>query len=88
MNLRFTDSAAQNELSRVYQSNDHPLLKINAVREKVMPDVRGMGLKDAVYLLENMGLKVAVQGKGKIMVQSVAPGSSLAKGVTVVLNLG
>lgn len=88
MNLKFTDSAAQNELSRVYQANDQPLLKTNAVREKLMPDVRGMGLKDAIHLLENMGLKISVQGKGKIMVQSVAPGTALAKGVTVFLNLG
>jgi len=52
-----------------------------------MPNVKGMGLKDALYLLENMGLKVAVKGKGKIVTQSVVPGTSLAKGITVMLEL-
>jgi cell division protein FtsI (penicillin-binding protein 3) len=38
-------------------------------------------------LLENMGVKVAVRGRGKITMQSVAPGTSLTKGVTVILEL-
>jgi cell division protein FtsI (penicillin-binding protein 3) len=46
-----------------------------------------MGLKDALYLLENIGLKVIVKGKGKVMSQSVVPGSPLAKGTAVVLEL-
>jgi len=46
-----------------------------------------MGLKDALFLLENMGLKVTVKGKGKIATQSIAPGTALAKGVTVLLEL-
>ncbi|MEI9911878.1 MAG: PASTA domain-containing protein [Bacteroidota bacterium] len=32
----------------------------------VMPNVKGMGLKDALYLLENMGLKVTVKEGGKL----------------------
>ena len=46
-----------------------------------------MGLKDAIYLLENMGVKISVKGKGKIISQSVAPGPALAKGITVMLEL-
>ncbi len=42
-----------------------------------------MGLKDALYLLENMGLKVTVKGKGKVIVQSIQPGTALTKGITV-----
>jgi cell division protein FtsI (penicillin-binding protein 3) len=52
-----------------------------------MPNVKGMGLKDAIYLLENMGLKVQVKGKGKVMNQSIAPGSALVKSNTVMLEL-
>jgi cell division protein FtsI (penicillin-binding protein 3) len=52
-----------------------------------MPNVKGMGLKDALYLLESMGLRVSVKGRGKIMTQSVRPGMSLAKGITVMLEL-
>jgi cell division protein FtsI (penicillin-binding protein 3) len=45
-------------------------------REKV-PNVTGMGLKDALYLLENLGLKVNVEGSGRIVEQSVDAGTSL-----------
>jgi cell division protein FtsI (penicillin-binding protein 3) len=36
--------------------------------------VRGMGLKDALFLLEGIGLNVQVKGRGKVSVQSLAPG--------------
>jgi len=87
LNVRFTDSVAQNNWSNVYASNYQPVLKVNSVRKQVMPNVRGMGLKDALYLLENMGVKVTIKGKGKIATQSIAPGTSLVNGVTVVLEL-
>ena len=87
LNVRFTDSVAQNNWSNVYASNYQPVLKANSVRKQVMPNVRGMGLKDALYLLENMGVKVTIKGKGKIATQSIAPGTSLVNGVTVVLEL-
>ena len=34
----------------------------------IVPDVTGMGLKDAVYMLENNGMNVEVQGKGRVKV--------------------
>jgi cell division protein FtsI (penicillin-binding protein 3) len=53
-----------------------------------MPDVRGMGLKDALLLLENMQLKVVVLGRGKVKQQSVEPGTVLTQNrqVTIELN--
>jgi cell division protein FtsI (penicillin-binding protein 3) len=87
MNISYTDSSAQNTWSSVYAQNQQPVMKANNIREQVMPNVRGMGLKDAVCLLENMGVKISVKGKGKIISQSVAPGTMLAKGITVMLEL-
>lgn len=87
MNMRYTDSAAQNNWTSVFASNYQPVMKGTALRKQVMPNVKGMGLKDALYLLENMGLKVAVKGRGKINNQSIAPGTALAKGITVLLEL-
>lgn len=52
-----------------------------------VPDVRGMGLKDAVYLLESKGLKVSYSGAGRITSQSVAPGGQAVVGETVFLTL-
>lgn len=53
----------------------------------VVPDVRGMGLKDALYVLESTGMKVQINGKGRISNQSVAAGTSVAKGQQIVLYL-
>lgn len=49
------------------------------VKEGVVPDVVGMGLNDALYLLENSGLKVEIVGVGKVVKQSLAPNSEVAK---------
>lgn len=55
---------------------------------KLVPNVVGMGLRDAMYLLENKGLKVQVNGAyGKVKQQSVKPGTR-ASGQTVWLRLG
>ena len=53
----------------------------------LMPDVSGMGLRDALFLLEEMGLKVVVNGKGAVVSQSLKPGSLVSKGMPVVLEL-
>lgn len=87
MNVKYADSTAKNGWANVYAKNNQPVVKATTVRQKVMPNVRGMGLKDAVYLLENMGVKVAIRGRGKITMQSVAPGTTLTNGVTVILEL-
>ena len=87
MNMPYRDSVATNGWASVYANNFQPVMKTTTIRRQVMPNVRGMGLKDAIYLLENMGLKVAARGRGKITMQSVAPGTSLAKGITVILEL-
>jgi len=87
LKVKYADSAAAGNWSMVYAANYQPVVKANSVKKKVMPNVRGMGLKDALYLLENMGVKVTVTGKGKIAAQSVPPGTELGKGITVLLEL-
>lgn len=39
-----------------------------------VPDLAGMGLRDAVYVLENLGMDVKVEGSGKVYKQSLNPG--------------
>jgi cell division protein FtsI (penicillin-binding protein 3) len=46
-----------------------------------------MGLKDAVYLLENMGLKVTATGRGRVMNQSLAVGTNFNKNQNIALIL-
>jgi cell division protein FtsI (penicillin-binding protein 3) len=57
------------------------------ITKGVMPDVSGMGLKDALYLLEGQGLMVLVNGKGTVARQSLAPGTPVRKGMPVVIEL-
>jgi cell division protein FtsI (penicillin-binding protein 3) len=87
VNVKYMDSVAEKSWASVYAKENQTIMKSLVVKEKIMPNVRGMGLKDAIYLLENMGLKVSIRGKGKVTMQSVAPGTALAKGVTVILEL-
>lgn len=52
-----------------------------------VPDVSGMGLKDALYLLENKGLRAVANGRGRVVNQSLAPGSTFKKGEKIILML-
>jgi len=57
------------------------------ISEKKVPRVIGMGAKDAVYLLESLGLRVHLSGMGKVKTQSIPPGNTLIKGKTIQLRL-
>ncbi|RZL17390.1 MAG: PASTA domain-containing protein, partial [Pedobacter sp.] len=53
----------------------------------VMPNVKGMGLKDALYILGNVGLKTRVKGSGKVIGQSILAGNKIGKGLLVQIEL-
>ena len=52
-----------------------------------MPQLKGMGLKDAIAICENIGLKVSVKGKGKVSNQSIAAGQYISKGQVINIEL-
>lgn len=47
------------------------------ISNDVVPDVRSMKARDAVFMLENMGMQVSLFGKGTVKSQSVTPGTTL-----------
>lgn len=53
----------------------------------VTPNAVGMGLKDAVYLLENKGLRVLASGRGRVVNQSILPGTPFTRGQKILLVL-
>ena len=57
------------------------------IEDATVPSVRGMLLDDAVYVLENKGLKVSFIGKGKVAGQSIPAGSQIIKGSSIQLVL-
>ncbi|MDR2231988.1 MAG: PASTA domain-containing protein [Tannerella sp.] len=53
----------------------------------LVPNVVGMGAKDAVFAMEQAGLRVNFVGRGKVVSQSIAPGLRVNKGQTVGIEL-
>ncbi|MEI6595397.1 MAG: penicillin-binding protein [Bacteroidota bacterium] len=83
------DSADDNssEWSTVEINKKYVTLFQQKSKKEIVPDVKGMGLKDAVYILENSGLKVFVEGVGKVKEQSLTPGQKCIKGMSISLKL-
>ena len=77
----------QSEWVTASNTNNKILLAENEMQSGVVPDVTGMTLKDALYLLESMGLKVNVVGKGNVVKQSVAAGTKILKGEQILIEL-
>ncbi len=57
------------------------------VIDGLVPNVTGMGLRDAVYLLENQGMRVKAKGNGRVRRQSIAVGQKISKGQTITIEL-
>ena len=55
--------------------------------EGSVPDVSGMGLKDALFVLGNSGMKTLVRGSGRVVRQSLLAGTRVAKGDPIILEL-
>lgn len=68
-------------------ANSKPSISNLPIVSNKMPQLDGMGLKDALYLCESMGLKVNAIGSGKVMAQSIPMGTIVAKGQVVDLKL-
>jgi cell division protein FtsI (penicillin-binding protein 3) len=90
LNIPYKDSSSSGYWrSMVFRSNS-AALKAPAdipTSGSVTPNVAGMGLKDAVYVLENMGFRIAVNGRGRVINQSLAAGTNFQKGQKIILML-
>ncbi|MBT1704146.1 penicillin-binding protein [Chryseosolibacter indicus] len=56
--------------------------------KEIVPDVMGMSFRDAIFLLEQNGLKVFYEGKGRVVNQSLNPGGRVSKGGRIFIRLG
>jgi len=59
-----------------------------ANNETLVPNVRGLGLEDALFLLENRGLRVKATGMGMVKSQSLKPGTRIVGKSEIILDLG
>ena len=67
--------------------NGGVVLKNVEVDKQTVPDLKGMNVTDAVFLIESMGWKASFSGRGLVDSQSVKAGTRLEKGNTIVLKL-
>lgn len=74
------------EMAVVRAQSDSLIIENRRLPEDKVPSVIGMGLRDALYALENRGLRVRISGVGKVVSQSVMPGTR-ARGQTVAIRL-
>lgn len=66
-----------NEWAYVDPFEQKMLIENKKITKANVPDVRGMGARDAVFVLENLGLGVSVQGSGRVTRMSVTPGTPI-----------
>jgi cell division protein FtsI (penicillin-binding protein 3) len=88
LQIPFSDSANGHRYSRATAALDFStVLREKNIEAALMPDLKGMGLKDALYLLEQMDMKVLVKGTGKVKEQSIVAGKAIAKNQSILLSL-
>ncbi|MEL6589411.1 MAG: penicillin-binding protein [Bacteroidota bacterium] len=67
------------------ESNGHQVNLQELITEDRVPDLKGMSARDAIHLLENMGVKVRLQGIGRVRRQSLLPGYRVQQGAQITL---
>ena len=83
----FKDSTGGSNWASVYGSNDQTVAYTRPVVTRQMPNIKGMGLRDALLLLEKLDMEVVPKGKGKVARQSVEPGARVVKNQHVIIEL-
>ncbi|WP_159637405.1 penicillin-binding protein [Sphingobacterium composti Ten et al. 2007 non Yoo et al. 2007] len=78
------NSISQGDSSLVQKG--FPFIEVT-IKEGVVPNVKGMGLVDAIFTMENAGFKTKISGKGKVIAQSLTPGQRLKIGSNISLEL-
>ncbi len=88
LNLRYADSTTAND-QWINLNSTHAVTVLNKknITQTAMPELKGMALKDVVYVCENLGLKVMAKGRGKVALQSIQPGQVFVKGQMVNIEL-
>lgn len=62
-------------------------LQPTATSENIVPNLLGLNFDDALYLLENMGLKIRYNGLGKIVQQSIPAGTKISRGSHISITM-
>ena len=81
------DQKFSNEINILKEDNNDINPYYMSLNSSIMPDLSKMELMDAIALLENFGMKVIIQGKGKKINQSIKKGKRIKKNQKIILRL-
>lgn len=87
MNVPVSYAGVESDWVLTRTGMDEVNLENRIVKKGEMPNVVGMGLVDALYLLESQGLLVKISGSGIVKNQSVIPGTKIINGQLVIIEL-
>jgi cell division protein FtsI (penicillin-binding protein 3) len=87
LNIPFDSPDSESKWVKTFSSEEGVKLRRSDVSTLYVPDVKDMGAKDALFLLENRGLKVEIDGRGTVRGQIPLPGAIIRKGEIVKLEM-
>jgi cell division protein FtsI (penicillin-binding protein 3) len=87
LDIKVKDDNIKSDWVSTTKSKDQIELNNRYIIKNLVPNVVEMGLRDALFLLENAGLHVIVKGKGKVTSQSIPPGTRVKPGETILLEM-
>lgn len=87
LQIPFMSNEHESEWVKTMSTEKGVMLRRSDISTLYVPDVKDMGAKDAVYLLENMGLRTEINGRGTVRSQEPIPGTLLRKGDRVTLKM-
>lgn len=87
LNINFDSKNISSDWVLTQKQDTNIKLYNRYIKQNNIPNVKGMGAKDALFLLENMGLNVVLKGRGTVEQQSLSPNSTFRKGDKIVLTL-
>lgn len=87
LNVSIEGTESASKWTRAFSREGFVKLSNINYRDDLVPDVVGMGARDAVYILEKRGLKVKTIGRGAVKYQSVAPGTNIRLAGQILLEL-
>jgi cell division protein FtsI (penicillin-binding protein 3) len=87
LNMPFLDSSGQKKWAGLAPQNNQPVITAKPEEVKQVPDVKGMGLRDALYLLESRDMRVVAEGTGKVSRQSIPAGAAVERNQKITIEL-
>lgn len=93
LKIRSTSTTKNAEWVNSYTSADSLLIRLvankseEALKKGLIPNIVGMTARDALYLLENSGIRVKIVGSGSVVQQSLPEGTPFIKGTEITLQL-